>query len=295
MDWDKLRIFHAVASAGSFTHAGEELHLSQSAVSRQVANLEHEVKTKLFIRHARGLKLTEQGEMLYRTAHDVFARLNMAETMLKDSTEKPFGDLKITTTEGLGANWLTPRLTDFIEQYPDVNLKLNFSDRDVDLGLGEADLAIRLHKPTQQDLIARKLFTVHFHIFASPDYLAQYGTPQTVEDLENHKILTYGGNAPSYYKNVNWLETLGRDSRKPREAHLSMNSVYGLKRAAMYGIGLAALPDYIIDDANLISVLEHIEAPEFDTYMVYPEELRNSKRLAVFKDFLVSKAKKWQF
>ncbi len=295
MDWDKLRIFHAVASAGSFTHAGEELHLSQSAVSRQISNLEYEVKTKLFLRHARGLKLTEQGEMLYRTAHDVFAKLKMAETMLKDSTEKPSGDLAITTTEGLGTNWLTPRLSEFMDQYPDVNLKVLFSDRDVDLGMREADLAIRLHRPTQQDLIARKLFTVHFHIFASPEYLAEYGTPLTVKDLDDHKILTYGGNTPSYYKNVNWLENLGRDPRKPRESHLSMNSVYGLKRAAMYGNGLAALPDYIIDDANLIRVLEDIEVPEFDTYLVYPEELRNSKRVAVFKDFLVSKAKEWKF
>ncbi|PCI86733.1 MAG: LysR family transcriptional regulator [Hyphomicrobiales bacterium] len=295
MDWDKLRIFHAVAAAGSFTHAGEELHLSQSAVSRQIANLEHEVKTKLFLRHARGLKLTEQGEMLYRTAHDVFSKLKMAENMLKDSTEKPFGDLTITTTEGLGANWLTPRLNEFMHQYPEINLKIILGDRDVDLGLREADLAIRLHQPTQQDLIARKLFTVHFHVFASPDYLAEYGTPQTIEDLDKHKILTYGSNAPTYYKNINWLETLGRDSRTPREAHLSMNSVYGLKRACMYGIGLAALPDYIVDDANLIPILPDIEPPEFDTYLVFPEELRNSKRVAVFKDFLVSKAKEWNF
>ncbi len=295
MDWDKLRIFHAVASAGSFTRAGEDLHLSQSAVSRQIANLEHEVKTKLFFRHARGLKLTEQGEMLFRTAHDVFARLKMAETILTDSAEKPYGDLKITTTEGLGANWLTPRLNEFMEQYQDINLKINLSDRDVDLATGEADLAIRLHQPSQQDLIARKLFSVHFHIFASPDYLSEYGIPKTIEDLESHRILTYGGNAPAYYKNVNWLETLGRDSRNPRAAHLSMNSVYGLKRAAMYGIGLAALPDYIIDDANLIRVLEDIEVPKFDTYLVYPEALRNSKRVAVFKDFLISKAKEWEF
>lgn len=295
MDWDKLRIFHAVAAAGSFTHAGEELHLSQSAVSRQIANLEHEVKTKLFLRHARGLKLTEQGEMLYRTAHDVFAKLKMAETMLKDSTEKPFGDLTITTTEGLGANWLTPRLNEFMDQYPEINLKIIMGDRDVDLGMREADLAIRLHQPTQQDLIARKLFTVHFHIYASSEYLAEYGTPYTIADLDKHRILTYGSNAPTYYKNINWLETLGRDSRTPREAHLSMNSVYGLKRAAMYGIGLAALPDYIIDDANLIPVLQELEAPEFDTYMVYPEALRSSKRVGVFKEFLISKAKEWQF
>ncbi|MGE0847401.1 MAG: LysR family transcriptional regulator, partial [Flavobacteriaceae bacterium] len=98
MDWDKLRIFHAAADAGSFTHAGETLGLSQSAVSRQVSALEQELRTPLFHRHARGLILTEQGELLYRTAHQVFMQLQGVKTRLSDSRERPNGDLKITTT-----------------------------------------------------------------------------------------------------------------------------------------------------------------------------------------------------
>src|SRR5437763_1517749 len=115
MDWDKLKVFHAAAEAGSFTHAGEQLGLSQSAVSRQVSALEQELSVSLFHRHARGLILTEQGDLLFRTAHDVFMQLQAARAKLTDSRERPSGDLKITTTPGVGINWLIPRLGEFTE------------------------------------------------------------------------------------------------------------------------------------------------------------------------------------
>ena len=125
MDWDKLKVFHAAAEAGSFTHAGEQLGLSQSAVSRQVSALEQELAVSLFHRHARGLILTEQGELLYRTAHDVFMKLEAARAKLTDSRERPNGDLRVTTTPGIGVHWLTPRLGEFIELYPEVRITLS--------------------------------------------------------------------------------------------------------------------------------------------------------------------------
>ena len=153
MDWDKLRIFHAVADAGSFTHAGHDLGLSQSAVSRQISALEDALNVPLFHRHARGLILTEQGEMLYRTAHEVFTKLTAAQTRLMDSKEKPSGELRITTTVGLGSVWLTPRLREFSEIYPQINVTLLLDDLELDLSMREADVAIRLRRPTQPDLI----------------------------------------------------------------------------------------------------------------------------------------------
>ena len=296
MDWDKLRIFHAVADAGSFTHAGEDLGLSQSAVSRQIGSLEGDLKVPLFHRHARGLILTEQGEMLYRTAHDVFTKLAAAQTRLMDSKEKPFGDLKITTTVGLGANWLTPRITDFVELYPDIQVHLLLEDTELDLSMREADVAIRLRQPVQPDLIQRKLFTVHHHVFAAPDYLKRFGLPSCPDDLDEHKILTFGPSSPTYLNDINWLETIGCKDGRRREPVLRINSVYGLKRAAQRGLGIAALPDYIVaEQSGLVRILEDIEAPEFDTYFVYPEELRTSKRVAVFRDFILTKAKEWSF
>lgn len=295
MDWDKLRIFHAVADAGSFTHAGTELALSQSAVSRQISALESDLNVSLFHRHARGLILTEQGEVLYRTAHEVFTKLAAAKTRLMDSKEKPSGELRITTTVGLGSVWLTPRIKEFTELFPDINVTLLLEDRELDLAMREADVAIRLRRPTQPDLIQRKLFTVHHHIFASPDYVKKNGIPKSVADLDDHKICTFG-QAPGYLTTINWLETAGREPDNPRPVALRVNNAYGLRRAVQAGVGIASLADYIVAaDSNLVQIDLPLEAPQFDTYFVYPEELKETKRVTAFRDFIVSKAKEWSF
>jgi DNA-binding transcriptional LysR family regulator len=295
MDWDKLRIFHAVADAGSFTHAGHELALSQSAVSRQISALETDLNVPLFHRHARGLILTEQGEVLYRTAHDVFTKLAAAKTRLMDSKEKPSGELRITTTVGLGSVWLTPRIKEFTELYPQISVTLLLEDRELDLSMREADVAIRLRRPTQPDLIQRKLFVVHHHVYASPDYIKKYGIPKSIEDLDKHKILTHG-QAPGYLTTINWLERAGRSEDNPRPVALRVNNAYGLRRAVQAGVGIASLADYIVaSDSNLVQIDLPIELPEFDSYFVYPEELKETKRITAFRDFIVSKAKEWSF
>lgn len=295
MDWDKLRIFHAVADAGSFTHAGHELNLSQSAVSRQISALEEDLNVPLFHRHARGLILTEQGEVLYRTAHDVFTKLAAAKTRLMDSKEKPSGELRITTTVGLGSIWLTPRIREFMELYPDIQVQLLLEDQELDLSMREADVAIRLRRPTQPDLIQRKLFTVHHHVYASVDYLKKHGIPKAAEDLDKHKILIFGTSA-TYLNNLTMLQTAGRAEGDPRPVALRVNSAYGLRRAAQAGAGIAILADYLVaPDMNLVQIDLPIDTPEYDTYFVYPEELKETKRVTAFRDFLVSKAREWSF
>ncbi|CUA92111.1 transcriptional regulator, LysR family [Pannonibacter indicus] len=298
MDWDKLRIFHAAAQAGSFTHAGDSLNMSQSAVSRQVSALEQDLGIPLFHRHARGLLLTEQGELLYRTAREVLMKLEAVQTRLTDSREKPSGVLRITTTVGLGSTWLTARINEFIDLYPDMELRLIFDDEELDLGMREADVAIRLRQPTQPDLIQRKLFTVHFHIYASPQYLKRYGTPKTIEDLDNHRIVTFGEHAPAYLRDMNWLETAHRPLGEPRRIVLRVNNVVAIKRAVDQGIGVAILPDYIVEnDTSVTQILTHLEdqIPSFDTYFVYPSELKNTARITAFRDFLLAKAERWSY
>lgn len=296
MDWDKLRIFHTVADAGSFTHAGEVLNLSQSAVSRQVSALEESLKTTLFRRHARGLILTEQGELLYKTARDVFSKLAMAEAMLTDAKEKPRGDLTVSTTVGLGSMWLTPRIREFIEAYPDISVHLVLTDGEVDLTMREADIALKLWPPTQPDLIQRKLMAVNFHLYASPEYIKRRGSPKRVEDLDRHSLITYGEDNSSPVGASNWLMELGASNEKKREPVLTVNNVYGLLLAVESGLGIAALPDYIVQGhSKAVRVLDDIAGPSFDTFFVYPEELRNSKRIAVFRDFLIRKVAETQF
>ncbi len=296
LDWDKLRIFHAAAQAGSFTHAGDVLNMSQSAVSRQVSALEHDLKIPLFHRHARGLLLTEQGEVLYRTAREVFMKLESVQTRLTDSREKPSGTLRITTTVGLGSTWLTKRLNEFIDLYPEMELRLIFDDDELDLGMREADVAIRLRKPTQPDLIQRKLFTVHFHLYASPAYIQRFGAPKSVADLDNHRLVTFGEHAPAYLRDMNWMETAGLPQGEIRRCVLRINNVVAIRRAVERGIGIAMLPDYINEEGSgLVQLMPEAEVPSFDTYFVYPSELKNTARVTAFRDFLLSKAERWTF
>jgi DNA-binding transcriptional LysR family regulator len=296
MDWDKLKVFHAAAEAGSFTHAGEQLGLSQSAVSRQVSALEQELSVSLFHRHARGLILTEQGEVLYRTAHEVFMKLEAARAKLTDTRERPNGELKVTTTVGLGVNWLTPRLGEFMDLYPEVRINLITTDEELDLAMREADVAVRLRQPVQPDLIQRKLFSVRFHIYASPDYLKRFGTPRTLEELDKHRILLLGGNVPTYLQNVNWLIDAARDGKGPRTPLLVINNILGIMRACQRGLGIAMLPDYLVEEnGGLAQLFVDSEEISLDAYFVYPEELKSVARLQVFRDFLVAKAQRWHF
>ncbi|HEV2188006.1 MAG TPA: LysR family transcriptional regulator [Stellaceae bacterium] len=290
MDWDKLRVFHAVAEAGSFTHAGESLNLSQSAVSRQISALEESLSVPLFHRHARGLILTEQGELLFRTAREVFAKLAMAEGLISESKDRPKGPLKITTTVAFGSIWLTPRIREFLDLYPEIQVSLVVDDSELDLSMREADVAIRMTPPRQPDLIQRHLVSVQVHIYASPEYIQKHGQPKRPEDLEEHRIIVYGEDARPPVPGVNWLLEVGNRPGHDRRPILTVNNTYGMLRAIMSGLGVAALPDFVAGEhTGLVRILPEVSGPPNEAYFVYPEELRTSKRISVFRDFLLRK------
>ncbi|WP_043835446.1 LysR family transcriptional regulator [Muricoccus aerilatus] len=288
LDWDKLRVFHAVAEAGSFTHAGDTLNLSQSAVSRQIQALEESLAVPLFHRHARGLILTEQGETLNKTVREVFAKLAMTEALLTESRERAAGRLKVTTTTGFGSTWLAPRLEKFLKLHPEVTVTLLLDDTELDLAMREADLAIRMHPPRQPDLIQRHIATFGWKVVGSPEYLRSAGMPARAEDLDAHRLIIYGDYRPPV-DDINWLAEAGRRPGSPRRAVVEVNSLTAMLRAVRSGLGLAALPDYMGEDlAELVPVLTEMKAPKIEAFFVYPEEMRNSKRVAVFRDFLVA-------
>ncbi|MGN6305678.1 MAG: LysR family transcriptional regulator [Mesorhizobium sp.] len=296
LDWDKLRVFHAAAEAGSFTHAAETLHLSQSAISRQVSALEHDVGVPLFSRHARGLVLTEQGEMLFRTAHDVLMKLESIKSRLAETKDRPSGVLRVTTTVGLGTGWLTERSKEFLDLYPEINLQLVFTNEELDLTMRQADCAVRLREPSQPDLIQRRLFTVHLHVFAAQAYLDKHGTPKSVADLDDHRIVTFGEPVPHYLAGLNALETVGKSEGQRRTSVLQINDLMSIMRAVRRGVGLAMLPDYMAGkDSGLVPVLSELEGPSFDTFFVYPEAMKNQAKLKVFRDFMFAKARNWTY
>ena len=298
MDWDKLRIFHAVASAGSFTHAGQTLGLSQSAVSRQISALEEEISTPLFQRHARGLTLTDEGELLFGAVTDVLGRLASAEEALKNVHDNPRGALKITASHGIGAYWLLPRLGQFLAQYPEVEVHLVMDDKELDLAQREADLAIRMRAPVQADLIQRKLFTVHYHMYASKAYLKDHPAPKTLEEIADHSIIVYGETAVPEIRDINWLLEAYKKNAKPGTGGkiIRINNITGILQATEAGLGIGVVPDYVAaQHPSLDRVLPDVAAPGFDVHLVYADALRQSKRVAAFRDFAVKSSKDWQY
>jgi DNA-binding transcriptional LysR family regulator len=264
-------------------------------VSRQVSALEQELSVSLFHRHARGLILTEQGDLLFRTAHDVFMQLQAARAKLTDSRERPSGHLKVTTPPALGINWLIPRLHEFTALYPEIRISMIVTDEDLDLSMREADVAIRTRKPTQPDLIQRKLFSIGIHAYCSPEYIKRFGTPRTLDDLDEHRIILLSDpQVQPHLQNRSWLIDAGRNGSGPREPYFRVNNILGLVRACQQGLGIAALPDYLVEENNrLVQLFGESDSIQLDTFFVYPEELKTVARVQVFRDFVVSKAQRW--
>jgi DNA-binding transcriptional LysR family regulator len=285
MDWDKLRIFHAVADAGSLTHAGDQLHLSQSAVSRQIRGLEESLNVVLFHRHARGLILTEQGELLFEASKSIAGKLDAAEARLRDSKDEAFGDLRVTTTLGFGTLWLAPRLTRLYERYPHLKIDLILEERVLDLPMREADVAIRMKEPSQADLVRRRLMDVRIKLYASAEYLRRNGTPAAAGDMAKHRIITQRASDPQVAAGA---EFVAQFMTEERTSHLTVNNYFGILQAALHGLGVGALPDYTAREfPQLVNVLPDLESRVIPVYLAYPEELRHSRRVAAFRDFVL--------
>ena len=284
MDWDKLRIFHSVADAGSLTHAGDKLNLSQSAVSRQIRALEESLNATLFHRHARGLILTEQGELLFDATVAMSKRLDTAAARIRDSEEEVFGELRVTTTFGFGSLWLAPRLPKLYEKFPDLKVDLMLEERVLDLPMREADVAIRMKEPSQADLIRKRLMSVRMRLFASRDYLDREGLPTDVDDLASHRLICQSPSSTQVGAGASLVQhLLTYDFR----SLLTVNNYFGVLQGVINNLGIGVLPDYVVEDfPKLIPVLPEIESADVPVFLAYPEELRQSKRISSFRDFV---------
>ncbi len=285
MDWDKLRIFHSVAEKGSLTHAGDVLHLSQSAVSRQIRALEESLNVTLFHRHARGLILTEQGELLFDATQAMVKRLEATAARIRDSEDEVFGELKVTTTTGFGTLWLAPRLARLYENYPSLKIDLMLEERVLDLPMREADEAIRMKEPSQADLIRKRLMHIRMRMYASPEYLTAHGTPEKMEDMSQHRLICqHPGTAQVAAGALLVAELMSHDI----PSILHVNNYFGVLQGVLNQLGVGILPDYITEDfPHLVRVLPEVESADVPVFLAYPEELRHSKRVAVFRDFVL--------
>ena len=295
MDWNKLKAFYEVAINKSISKASYKLNISQSAISRQIQDLEFSLKTTLFTRHQKGVKLTEQGENLLETVNNINFSIFSFEQKLLDKKIKPVGKLTISTTVGFGSTWLTPRINKFTDQFPDIEVSLLMSDEEMDLSNRSADVAVRVKKPTQSNLIFKKFVNFHNHIYASSDYLQENGIPRIASDLDKHSLICFGSGLPSPISNIDWILKIGKENGK-RKPKFRVNSIYGMSLAIEKGAGLASLPDYMVaDKPHLVRVLSNLEGPSYQTYFVYGEAFKNDRRLEVFRDFLFNEAKGWHY
>ncbi|WFE76110.1 LysR family transcriptional regulator [Roseinatronobacter sp. S2] len=285
MDWDKLRIFHAVADAGSLTHAGDTLQLSQSAVSRQIRALEEGLDTVLFHRHARGLILTEQGELLFDATKSMSRQLETAAARIRDAEDEVYGDLRVTSTTGFGTLFLAPRLTSLYAQYPDLRIDLMLEERVLDLPMREADIAIRMKEPSQADLIRKRLMTVNMRLFASSEYLRAHGTPQKMEDLRDFRLVSQNITSAQVSAGAQLIREL---TAQPTRSSFTVNNYFGVLQAVLNHLGIGVLPDYVGEDfPELVHVLPDIASGDIPVFLAYPEELRHSRRISAFRDFVV--------
>jgi len=284
MDWDKLRIFHAVADKGSLTHAGEVLHLSQSAVSRQIRSLEESLAVTLFHRHARGLILTEPGELLFDATQAMVKRLDATAARIRDAEDEVFGELRVTTTTGFGTLWLAPRLARLYKKYPSLKIDLMLEERVLDLPMREADVAIRMKEPSQADLIRRRLMNIRMRLYATPEYLAENGTPATMDELTQHRLISQHAGTAQVAAGANLVADL---MTHDIPSTLTVNNYFGVLQGVLNHLGVGVLPDYITADfPRLVRVLPETESGEVPVFLAYPEELRQSKRIMVFRDFV---------
>ena len=284
MDWDKLRIFHAVAEKGSLTHAGEVLHLSQSAVSRQIRALEESLSATLFHRHARGLILTEQGELLFEATTHMVKRLDATAARIRDSEDEVFGELRVTTTTGFGTLWLAPRLARLYESYPALKIDLMLEERVLDLPMREADVAIRMKEPSQADLIRRRLMNIRMRLFATQGYIDKHGAPSTMAEMTQHRLICQHPGTAQVAAGAHLVQQI---MAHDLPSTLHVNNYFGVLQGVLNHLGIGVLPDYVTEDSpELVRVLDDVESGEVPVFLAYPEELRHSKRVAAFREFV---------
>ncbi|NRA87369.1 MAG: LysR family transcriptional regulator [Rhizobiales bacterium] len=288
--FSRLEIFLKVVETGSFTAAGKKLNMSGSGVSKQIQNLEDQLKVKLFYRTTRSVSLTEAGELYYKSGRNAVSNLKETEKELRDLQATPTGSLKVNMPLSFGISHLSAEVSKFAVQYPDINLDLSFSDSKVDVVAGGYDIVVRIGAAPDSIFKARKLTPCPIIVCASPEYLAKNGTPETPEDLKKHRIITYTGkenqnswtfqNADREVSNVNFSSVMRSDNG-------DMN-----RNATVAGVGISILPLFVVLEqlkaGNLVWILQDYHSyPIWNIYALYPADRYLTKKARLFIDMLV--------
>ena len=281
--WQGVSEFVAVAQTSSFTSAAKLIGISTAQVSRQVSELENRLNTKLFYRTTRKVSLTEEGTVYYRHCRQVMTGLEDAERAISNLKNAPQGLVKLTAPVTYGEKYIMPIISDFIQRYPEVEINMVLTNQTIDLVEGGYDLAIRLGKLSDSSMMAKRLTSRTQYVCASPIYLAKFGIPHSLSELKHHNCLT--GN----YDHWRFIES-GKEKSVRIFGSLTCNSGYGLRDAAIKGIGLIKLPDYYIakdlDSGDLVSILENYQEPKEGIWALYPQNRHLSPKVRLLVNYM---------
>jgi len=290
-DLTAMAVFVRVVEAHSFSGAARALGTTTSAVSKRVARLEERLGTRLLSRTTRRISLTEPGAALFERASSILADVEAAEVELGQHSREPRGTLRVNAPVLLGHMHLAALLPEFLGKYPEIRVDLTLDDRYVNVLEEGYDAVVRIGRLVDSGLMARKLGTAERVVCASPDYLAEHGTPRAPQELLQHNCLRY-----TYVSPQNEWRFRGPDGREfavTVRGNLQVNHGGAMREAMRAGLGLGHLPRFIVQDelkdGSLRAVLEEWKLPEFPISVLYPPGRQSLPKVQAFVDFLVKK------
>lgn len=291
MDWNKLKIFHAVFESGSFSAASQVLKLSQSSVSRHIRNLEDRLQMSLFFRQINGIIPTEQAEFLYETTQAIWDRLAFIETLLNDDRDAPQGVLRVVSSPAFATLWLIFHLPDFLNLYEDLTVEI-FADyanqRFYDLR--ETDVLIHAEPTFFAGILSVPILKQTTGIFASRSYLKAFGVPYKPQQLNQHRLICFDEKYTLPFPRYNLLLELGADTGHSRQPFIKINSLLGIARAVEEGLGIALLPPFVAETlSDVVQIIPEANCPTVELTLSYPEQLKKASRVQAFQEFLLEK------
>ncbi len=284
MDWDGFRYFIAAAETGSLTAAAKKLGSNQPTVGRYIDALEAALGVKLFQRTVKGLKLTEEGECVFEQSQSIQSAVIKVQRKTQAEQEEFSGTIRLALPEGLCLEVLTPLLPQFYKEYPNINLIINVSSSAANLTKGEAEIAIRLFRPKDVNMVARRLGQMTLGLYASAGYAKAYGIPAKKNELKEHRVITYSDQLSDLAENQ-WL----LNHSEPSLRSLQSDNTSTRLIATIAGTGISVQPHIFCQkDARLVPVLESIELPSHEVWLVYHNDLRHLGRVRAVVKFIVS-------
>lgn len=295
MDLNKLKTFYYVAIEGSYQKASVHLGIKPSFISKQITGLEENYQTKLFKRSHRSLILTEQGKEFLKAVQVIIDQLELVDQLAKTDKREEDDIIRIVTTTGVTNLWLVQKLKGFIKLYPKYKFRIIAVEEKVDFASHFADIGILPKIDPHSDVIQRKLFTCYSRLYASKKYLKEFGVPETANDLDNHRLISYYHNEAGHRGNVDWHLTLGVKNKRPRVPFLVINSAMAQLEAAAQGYGiLAVCKELLYDRVNLVKVLPK-EGVAIPVHLALHVHKRNLTKVVLMEKFFTKEIKEAQY